>query len=256
MTPLRQSFSWWCYANRGIEPDALLSGAAKLGYQGVDLIDEPLWPLAHKHGLTISAIAGHASIEDGLNRRENATRIEKELRTSIAKASEWKIPVVLCFAGDRAHTTSDEAGLEICAETLSKIVPAAADAEVIVALELLNSKVDHPGYQGDHTLWGVELCRRVNSPAFKLLYDIYHMQIMEGDIIRTIDSQNAFFAHYHTAGVPGRVQPDENQEIYYPAIYRAIAKTAYTGFISHEFPTNRDPLAALKLAFDDCAAAF
>jgi hydroxypyruvate isomerase len=122
-------------------------------------------------------------------------------------------------------------------------------------MELLNSKVDHPGYQCDHTSWGVELCQRVNSPGFKLLYDIYHIQIMEGDIIRTIETQNSHFAHYHTAGNPGRVQPDENQEIYYPAIYRAISKTGYAGFISHEFPAKGDPLKALKLAFDDCAAA-
>lgn len=255
MPPLRQSFSWWCYANRGVEPEALLAGAAQIGYHGVDLIDESLWPLAQKHGLTVCAINGHGSIEDGLNRRENAARIEKELRINIAKASQWKIPVVLCFAGNRAYTASDETGLAICAETLSRIAPFAADAGVVLAFELLNSKIDHPDYQGDHTAWGVELCQRVNSPAVRLLYDIYHMQIMEGDIIRTIQTQNAMFAHYHTAGVPGRCQPDENQELNYPAIYRTIAKTNYAGFISHEFPTDRDPLTTLKLAFDDCAKA-
>jgi hydroxypyruvate isomerase len=255
MSALRQSFSWWCYANRGIEPEALLTGAREIGYEGVDLVDEPLWPLARKAGLTISAIAGHASIEDGLNRRENAARIEKELRSNIAKASQWETPIVLCFAGDRAHSASDEAALIICAETLDRIAPVAVDAGVVVALELLNSKVDHAGYQGDHTAWGVELCRRVNSPAVKLLYDIYHMQIMEGDIIRTIQNHHASFAHYHTAGVPGRGQPDTNQELSYPAIYRAIAQTGYVGFISHEFIPDRDPLVALKSAFDDCAAA-
>ena len=255
MSALRQSFSWWCFTNRGLEPEALLAGAAKIGYQGVDLIDEPLWPLAQRHGLTIAAIGGHASIEDGLNRRENATRIEKELRANIAKAAQWKIPVVLCFAGNRAPNLSNETGLTICAETLSRIVSVAADAGVVLVLELLNSKVDHAGYQGDHTAWGVELCRRVNSPSFKLLYDIYHMQIMEGDIIRTIQTQHPFFAHYHTAGVPGRGQPDEQQELHYPAIYRAIAKTGYSGFVSHEFSPNGDPLVALQRAFEDCAKA-
>ena len=255
MTSLRQSFSWWCYANRGVEAEALLEGAAKIGFEGVDLIEEALWPLAQKHGLTISAIGGHHSIEEGLNRRENATRIEKELRESIIKAARWKIPVVLCFAGNRVPGLSDEAGSIVCAETLARIAPIAADAGVVVALELLNSKVDHAGYLGDQTAWGVELCRRVDSPAFKLLYDIYHMQIMEGNIIRTIELQNAFFAHYHTAGVPGRCQPDEKQELNYPAIYRAITKIGYTGFISHEFPVTNNPLPALKLAFEDCATA-
>jgi hydroxypyruvate isomerase len=255
MAALRQSFSWWCFANRGLEPEALLKAARKIGYEGVDLIDEPLWPMALKQGLTIAAIGGHASIEDGLNRRENAARIEKELRASIAKAAEWKIPVVLCFAGNRSASISDEEGLAVCAETLGKVISTAAEAGVTLALELLNSKVDHRGYQGDHTAWGVELCRRVNSPAFRLLYDIYHMQIMEGDVIRTIQSDHAFFAHYHTAGVPGRGQPDQTQELYYPAIYRAIGQTGYRGFVSHEFLPKGDPREALKAAFEDCAAA-
>jgi hydroxypyruvate isomerase len=253
--PLRQSFSWWCFANRGIEPDALLAGAAKIGYQGVDLIEEFLWPLAQKHGLTVSAIAGHASIENGLNRRENAARIEKELRTNIAKAAQWKIPIVICFAGNRAPDLDDETGLAVCAETLSRVAPVAADAGVTLALELLNSKIDHAHYQGDHTAWGVELCHRVDSPAFKLLYDIYHMQIMEGDIIRTIQLNQSFIAHYHTAGVPGRGQPDHTQELHYPALYRALGELGYTGFISHEFLPAKDPLSALASAFTSCLAS-
>jgi len=252
MPALRQSFSWWCFANRGVEPDALLAGAAQIGYEGVDLIDESLWPLAQKHGLTIAAIGGHTSIENGLNRLENASRIEKELRASIAKATQWKIPVVLCFAGNRAPALDDATGSIICAETLSRIAPVAADAGVVLALELLNSKVDHAHYQGDHTAWGVELCQRVNSPAFQLLYDIYHMQIMEGDVIRTIRQHHSHFVHYHTAGVPGRGQPDGTQELHYPAIYRAIIETGYSGFISHEFLPKSDPLQALKSAFTDC----
>jgi hydroxypyruvate isomerase len=138
---------------------------------------------------------------------------------------------------------------------LKRVAPVAADAGVVLAVELLNSKVDHRGYQCDHTAWGVELCRLVNSPAVKLLYDIYHIQIMEGDIIRTIQANHDYFAHYHTAGNPGRGQPDETQEIYYPAVYRAIAQTGYDGFISHEFIPQGDPLAALKKAFEACASA-
>jgi len=254
MSAMKQSFSWWCSVNRGVEPEALLAGAAKIGYQGVDLIDEALWPVAQKHGLRIVAVNGHGTIDEGLNRGKNAERIERELRANIARAREWKIPVLICFSGSR-HGASDEAGSMQCAETLRRIAPAAAEAGVVLAVELLNSKVDHQGYQCDHTAWGVELCRRVNSPAVKLLYDIYHMQIMEGDIIRTIEANHDDFAHYHTAGNPGRGQPDETQEIYYPPIYRAIAKTGYGGFISHEFIPNGDPLAALKKAFEACETA-
>jgi hydroxypyruvate isomerase len=254
MKTLRQSFSWWCFANCGLEPDALLAGAAQIGYQGVDLIDESLWPLVQKHGLTVCAAGGHQSIAEGLNRRENAERIEKEIRGNIVKAQQWKIPVLICFSGNRAGQ-DDEAGLSICAETLGRVAPQAAEAGVVLAMELLNSKVDHADYQCDHTAWGVELCQRVNSPAVKLLYDMYHMQIMEGDIIRTIQTHHACFAHYHTAGNPGRGQPDETQEIFYPAIYRAITATGYQGFISHEFRPQRPALEALQLAYTACEKA-
>ena len=177
MKPLRQSFAFWSFTNCGVEPEALLAGAARIGYEGVDLIDEKLWPAAQRHGLAITAIGGHNTLEDGLNRKENAERIEKELRENIAKARQWKIPVLICFSGNRHEGADDEAGLGQCAKTLSRIAPEAAEAGVVLAIELLNSKVNHKGYQCDHTTWGVELCRRVNSPAVKLLYDIYHMQI-------------------------------------------------------------------------------
>ncbi|MDD5199489.1 MAG: TIM barrel protein [Terrimicrobiaceae bacterium] len=254
MSALRQSFSWWCFANRGVEPGELLSGARKIGYQGVDLIDEALWPAAKANGLAISATGGHGTIESGLNRRENAARIEQELRANIAKAREWEIPILICFSGNRAGL-DDEAGLESCAETLRRLAPVAADAGVVLAMELLNSKVDHADYQCDGAAWGIELCRRVDSPAFKLLYDIYHMQVMEGDIIRTIQCSHSFFAHYHTAGNPGRGQPDHSQELHYPAIYRAIAATGYGGFLSHEFLPAGNPVDALERAFNDCEQA-
>jgi hydroxypyruvate isomerase len=254
MSSLRQSFSWWCFANRGMEADALLAGAAGLGYQGVDLIDEALWPSAKQYGLRITSMGGHGTISEGLNQEKQAERIEQELAQNIAKARKWQIPTLICFSGDR-HGASDEAGLEQCAKTLRKMAPKAAEAGVTLIVELLNSKVDHKGYQGDHTAWGVELCRRVGSPAVKLLYDIYHMQIMEGDIIRTIKENHRWFAHYHTAGNPGRGEPDESQEINYPAVYRAIEKTGYEGFISHEFIPKGDPLAALQRAYAACAKA-
>jgi hydroxypyruvate isomerase len=251
---IRQSFSYWCVANRGLEPGALLAGAAKIGFAGVELIDEALWPLARKAGLKIVSIGGHGTIDDGLNREENFPRIEKELRVNLVKAKQWEISVLICFSGAR-RGLSDEAGLKQCTKSLKRLAPQAEDAGVVLAVELLNSKVDHPDYQCDRSAWGIELCRRVGSPAVKLLYDIYHMQIMEGDLIRTIHDGHAYFAHYHTAGNPGRGQPDETQEINYPAVYRAIAETGYAGYIAHEFIPKGDPLAALEKAYRDCASA-
>lgn len=251
---IRQSFSWWCVANRGVEPGALLAGAAKIGFTAVELIDEKLWPLARKAGLSIASTGGHGTIDDGLNREENFPRIEAEIRTNLAQAREWGIPVLICFSGAR-RGLSDEAGLEQCARSLRRLAPLAEDAGVVLAVELLNSKVDHPDYQCDRSAWGIELGRRVGSPAVRLLYDIYHMQVMEGDLVRTIRTGHEFFAHYHTAGNPGRGQPDKTQEINYPAVYRAIAETGYAGFIGHEFVPPGDPLSALEKAYRDCAAA-
>jgi hydroxypyruvate isomerase len=253
MSSLRQSFSWWCFANRGVPPDALLAGAAKIGYEAVDLIDEELWPVAVKHGLSLAAMNGHTSIENGLNRAENAPRIEDELSARIAKAAKWKIPALICFAGNRGDL-EDKPAIAQCAETLARVASFANDAGVMLILELLNSKVDHPDYQCDHTSWGVQVIEQVNSPAVKLLYDIYHMQIMEGDVIRTIQNNHRHIGYYHTAGNPGRCQPDEHQEINYPAIYSAILATGYRGIVSHEFYPENDPRDALLGAFKACAA--
>ncbi len=248
-TPLRQGFSWWCYADRGIEAASLLAGAARIGYAAVDLLDEGLWPVAREHGLRLSAINGHA-MNSGLNRPENAAGIETEIRSNLAKAAKWDIPFLICFVGNRAGL-DDDTGLAHCAATLSRLAPMAADAGVTLAVELFNSKVDHPDYQGDHTSFGVRLCEWVDSPAVRILYDIYHMQIMDGDIIRTIREHGRWFCHYHTAGNPGRGQPDDGQELNYPAIYRAIAATGYAGYVSHEFIPAGDPLDALARAFAD-----
>lgn len=254
MNALRQSFSWWCFANRGLEPEALLAATAKIGYTGVDLIEEALWPMAKQHGLAISAISGHGTLADGLNRRENASRIQGEIRANLEKAVQWQIPVLICFSGNR-NGIDDDDGLETSTEALAGVAKDAEQAGVTLAVELLNSKIDHPDYQCDRTSWGVQLCERVNSPAVKLLYDIYHMQVMEGDIIRTIQEHHRHFAHYHTAGNPGRGQPDTTQELNYPAIYRAIAQTGYTGFVSHEFLPSGDPLEALRRAYEECKSA-
>ncbi|MDR2675159.1 MAG: TIM barrel protein [Opitutaceae bacterium] len=264
MNPLKQSFTWWSFAKRGVEDGALLDGAAKIGFAGVELIDEALWPRAREAGLRIAATNGHGTIKDGLNRRENAARILGELRENIARAAAWNIPVLICFSGNRAWKNadgtaggiSDADGLAAAADTLAAAAPEAAKAGVTLAVELLNSRVDHEGCQCDRTAWGVALCARVNSPAVRLLYDIYHMQIMEGDVIRTIRREHRWFAHYHAAGNPGRGPiADETQELNYAAILRAVRGTGFGGFVGHEFIPGPDPLGDLARAFALATAA-
>jgi hydroxypyruvate isomerase len=248
---MKQSIAWWCFIPAKMTPEALLKAAADIGYTGIDLVDQEYWQLVKDHGLEIASIRGHEALTDGLNRRENGARIEKELRENIALAEKWKIPVLVCFSGNR-NGLDDQLGAEITAENFRRVAKVAEDAGVTLALELLNSKVDHPDYQCDKTAWGVQVCQMVNSPSVSLLYDIYHMQIMEGDIIRTIQDNHRCFGHYHTAGNPGRNEIDDSQELNYPAIMRAITATHYTGYVAQEFIPNRDPVASLKQAFDLC----
>ena len=166
-------------------------------------------------------------------------------------AEQWKIPNLICFSGSR-EAIDDTEGADITAEGLRRVAPAAEAAGVNLVIELLNSKVDHPDYQCDHTAWGIQVCQMVDSPRVKLLYDIYHMQIMEGDIIRTIRAHHQYFAHYHTAGNPGRNDMDDTQELYYPPIIRAIQETGYDGYVGHEFIPKGDPIAALRAAYELC----
>lgn len=254
MSTLKQSFSWWCYANRGVEAPELLKAAASIGYEGVELIEPALWSMARDEGLAIVTVGGHDSIEEGMNSPYNADRIVNELQKNIEKAVEFGIPNLICFSGNR-DGLSDAAGLDNCMKVLERVVPLAEQAGVTLIMELLNSKVDHLDYQCDRTAWGVELSKRVNSPAFKLLYDIYHMQIMEGDVIRTIGEHHQWFAHYHTAGNPGRGFIGADQELNYPAIARAIQATGYTGFVGHEFLPSGDPIEELTDAFKLCQRA-
>lgn len=190
-------------------------------------------------------------IEKGFNRRPHHEFLEREVRANIALAARWGIPNVIVFSGNR-EGLDDKSGAEITAEGLKRVAKFAEDEGVTLVLELLNSKVDHPDYQSDKTIWGLEVCRMVDSPAMRLLYDIYHMQIMEGDIIRTIREHHGYFAHYHTAGNPGRHELDERQELQYTPIIQAIAATGYTGYIGQEFIPTGDPEDALKQAFDVC----
>jgi hydroxypyruvate isomerase len=251
MSQIKQSICWWCFAMVGMTPAQLLRAAADIGYSAVELVEPEHWRLVKEYGLIIASINGGLSIEQGLNRCEHHAHIEQRIRATIEQAEHWGIPNVIVFSGNRAGL-DDRTGAEITAEGLSRVAGVAEEAGVTLVMELLNSKVNHPDYQCDRTAWGVEVCRMVNSPRVKLLYDIYHMQIMEGDIIRTIRDHHASFAHYHTAGNPGRHELDEMQELYYPPIIRAIVATGYEGYLGQEFIPQGDPIAGLKQAFDLC----
>lgn len=252
MPSLKQSIAWWCFVANYLTPHQLIHAARELGYDGLDLVPPEYWSLVRDQGLTISAIVGHQSLTEGLNRIDQHDRIEREIHTALQQAEAWDIPNLVCFSGNRSRQ-NDADGAEITAMGLQRVARAAEDAGVNLVLELLNSKVDHPDYQCDHTTWGVTVCQLVNSPRVKLLYDIYHMQIMEGDIIRTIETYHSFFGHYHTAGNPGRHEITGPQELNYNAIVGAIAATGYTEYIGHEFIPQGDPMSGLKAAFNMCA---
>lgn len=227
-----------------------------MGLHSIELLDPADWPAVKKHGLTCAMANAPAVDEFGLQKGWNRKSHHEDLITHyndhIPEVGEAELPNVICFSGNR-EGISDEDGLANCATGLKQIMPVAKEHDVTVCMELLNSTVDHPDYQCDHTSWGVELVDRVGSSHFRLLYDIYHMQIMEGDIIRTIRNHHDAIAHYHTGGVPGRNEIDETQELNYPAIVRAIAETGYEGFIGQEFvPAADDPLQSLREAIEIC----
>lgn len=251
MSLLKQSVSWWCYEHTGIDPETLTRTIKEIGYTGIELVEPEYWPLVRNYGLEIVAYGAHRPLEDGLNKKENAAILEKKILDSLRLAVEWKIPTLIVFSGNR-NGLDDKTGAEVTAENLRRVAKAAEDAGVTLALELLNSKVDHPDYQCDRTAWGIQVVDWVGSPRIKLLYDIYHMQVMEGDVIRTIQQSHPYFAHYHTAGNPGRNEIDSTQELFYPAIARAIVETGYTGYLGQEFIPKGDPIAALKQAFETC----
>jgi hydroxypyruvate isomerase len=251
MSSFKQSFAWWSSARGGIDPLTLIKEAAKIGYKGVEMIDEKLYSACHDHGLQIATTGGHGTLTDGLNKRENHSRIEDELNKKLEVAKQHKIHALIVFSGNRCGL-DDYRGMDNTAEGLLRVKKAAENAGVTLVLELLNSKVDHKDYQCDHTMWGVNVVKRVDSPRVKLLYDIYHMQIMEGDVIRTIKENIKYIGHFHTAGNPGRNDLDTTQELYYPAITKAISDTGYDGYVGQEFMAKGDGLKALKHAFDQC----
>ncbi|MDA0836568.1 MAG: TIM barrel protein [Planctomycetota bacterium] len=250
MNEIKQSLVWWCFG-RNIEPATLVKEAKAIGYASIEMCPEKHWPLTQDNGLAVAIIGGHESLVDGCNKRENKSRIVDELHANIAKAKANNIPSLIAFSGNREGKSELE-GAENTAECLAEAAPAAEAAGITICIELLNSKVNHPDYQCDTTPWGVHVCKMVNSPAVKLLYDIYHMQIMEGDLIRTIKDNIDYIGHFHTAGNPGRNDMDEENEIYYPPIMRAIAGTDYAGYVGHEFIPKGDMVKAAKAAYELC----
>ncbi len=245
----RHSACRWCY--KKIPLDDLAREGKRIGLESIELLDPEEWPVVQKHGLTCAMANGVTKIPEGLNRLEHHAVMVPGMIERIGACADAGLPNVICFSGNRAGM-DDELGLANCAIALKQIVGAAEKHRVTVCMELLNSKVDHHDYMCDHSAWGVELVKRVGSERFKLLYDIYHMQIMEGDVVRTIRDNHAYIAHYHTGGVPGRHEIDQTQELNYAAIARAIKEVGHRGFVAQEFIPARDPLTSLAEAVAIC----
>lgn len=251
---LKQSVSLWTY-QKWFNLDQLCEEAKRIGIQGIDLVVPDQYATVIKHGLVPAMTSGTKpnDIPTGLNRLENHDAVLASLKRDITLAAEAKVvPNVITFSGNRKGMPDGE-GMANCATALNKIKAYAEEKNVTICLELLNSKVNHKDYMADHCGWGVELMKKVNSPKVKLLYDIYHMQIMEGDIIRTIRENIAFIGHFHTGGNPGRHEIDDSQELNWRAVAKAIADLNYEGFIAHEFiPVNTPPIKSLEQAFEIC----
>jgi hydroxypyruvate isomerase len=246
---IKQSACRWCYSKIPIEEFA--RECSRLGLKAVDLSEPKEWPVLKQYGLVPTVIGNVTTIPDGFNRKENHAEIERRMRERVKDAVEIGSPSIIVFSGNRKGMSDDE-GLENCAIGLKKVMPIAEDKGILVVMELLNSKVNHKDYMCDRTPWGVELVKRVGSPQFKLLYDIYHMQIMEGDVIRTIRDNAQYIGHLHTGGNPGRNEIDESQELNYKAITRAAIDLGFTGYMAHEFIPKRDPLKSLAEAVEMC----
>jgi hydroxypyruvate isomerase len=245
---LKQSVCKWCFGKFSVAE--LAKEVAAMGMVGIDLLGPEDFETLKQHGLVCTMVTSHP-LSDGLcDPKYHDMALEKLNEAIEATAAEgWRN--VITFSGN-GRGIDRETGMKNCVAALKKIVPVAEAKGVILNMELLNSKVDHADYMCDNTTWGVELCKRVGSDHFKLLYDIYHMQIMEGDIIRTIQRDHQYFGHYHTAGNPGRHELDDTQELLYPPIAKAIAETGFDGFFAHEFIPTRDPLAGLRDAVQQC----
>ncbi len=245
---IKQTVCHWCY--KGLSLDEMAVAAKKLGLVGVDLIAPNDLPVMKKHGLVCTMTSSHG-IGKGLNDPANHEMCLEKIKEGIEANAKYGFRNGICFSGNR-RGMDDKTGLKNCAKALKEIVPLAEKHNVVINMELLNSRVNHPDYMCDKSAWGIELCKEVGSDNFKLLYDIYHMQIMEGDVIRSIQDNHQYFGHYHTAGNPGRHELDENQELNYPAICRAIAETGFDGYLGQEFIPVGDPMKGLADAVKLC----
>ena len=252
---INHSVCSWTYNFLGLEE--LCKQVKKMGFNAIDLLAPKDWPMVKKYGIHCSMCytAGKISLTEGWNNPNFHGQLIKDFTEAIPLVAEAGYTNLICFSGNRKGM-DDETGLKNCVDGLKQILGLAEKHKVIIQMELFNSKVDHKDYMCDKSAWGVELCKRLGSPNFKLLYDIYHMQINEGDVIRTIRDNKDYFGHYHTAGVPGRHEIDESQELYYPAIMKAILDTGYNGYVAQEFiptgKTDKEKLAALKKAIRIC----
>lgn len=247
---IKQSFAWWCFAQTVRDVSSFFHAARQIGYQGIELLPQELWSAARDAGLVV-VTESVGDISKGWNRIENHAQLEQETLQKIKLAAEHNILNLIVFSGNR-EDLDDETGVSNTIMGLKKLAPIAEERGVCLLLELLNSKVDHLDYQCDHTDWAVEVISQVNSPNIRILYDIYHMQIMEGDIIRTIQKYAGFFGHIHTAGNPGRRDLDDDQELNYRPIMKALHQSGYAGFIGQEFIPKGDPITALEHAYKLC----
>jgi len=247
---IKQAVCRWCYQKMPI--DDLCTAAAQMGLFGIDLLNPDEYEVPRRHGLICTmGYAGAGTIPDAMNRTENHAAIQAALRTNIPLAAKAGVPNVITFSGNRKGMSDDEGARNTIAG-LNRVKKIAEDNGILICLELLNSKVNHPYYMCDHTAWGARVVQEVNSPNVKLLYDIYHMQIMEGDIIATIKKNIPWIGHFHTGGVPGRHELDETQEVQWDGVMRAIVATDYKGYVAHEFLPVRDPMTSLRAAVKLC----
>jgi hydroxypyruvate isomerase len=247
---IRQSVSRWCYQK--IPLDQLCAYAAEIGLKAIDLLNPDEFEVPARYGLICSmGYAGGGEIESAMNRLENHSRIEEGFRKYIPLAAKAGVTNVITFSGNRKGMSDDE-GAKNTILGLNRVKKIAEDHGVTICIELLNSKIDHHDYMCDRTAWGVQVVQAVNSPRVKLLYDIYHMQIMEGDLVRTIQKNIDWIGHFHTGGVPGRHELDATQEVQWDGVMRGIAATSFRGFVAHEFVPTRDPLTSLRQAADLC----
>jgi hydroxypyruvate isomerase len=248
---IKQSICGGCLSKAKLDREQTAKLLVEIGLMGRDLVGRNEWDVLKKYDLVATMVPGAGSIKQGLNDKSMHAKFMEDFKTNIKAAAEYKWPNVICMAGDRKGI-GDEEGMDNCQAILKEAVKIAEDNSVTLCMEMLNSKVNHPGYMCDNYAWAFELCRRVGSPRFKLLFDIYHMQIMEGDLIATIKKNIQHIGHFHTAGVPGRHELDENQEIYYPAVMRAIVETGYQGYVAHEYSPVRDAIPSLVQAVTAC----